>query len=221
MTSKKIKNNATFNYVILGAILVLLAAGLVLLPKYKKHEGINPELLLSISTSKERYISSDELANKIVNQDPSILLVDVRNETDFNTYALPNALNIPLKNLLDENSRPYFSQDKYTIVLISNDNLIADQAWILCSRLGFKNIKVLEGGMNMWHKTIINPQLPTENMPSTAFDLYSFRKGASMYFGVMYPEQVKTETPVMVKKAAPKKVITIEKKKKMPTEGGC
>ena len=47
------------------------------------------------------------------------------------------------------------------------------------------------------------------------------RKAASMFFGVAYPEQFKVDKPVVVKKAAPKKVITIEKKKKAPAEGGC
>jgi len=42
-----------------------------------------------------------------------------------------------------------------------------------------------------------------------------------MFFGVAYPEQFKVDTPVIVKKVAPKKVITVEKKKKKPAEGGC
>ena len=59
-------------------------------------------------------------------------------------------------------------------------------------------------------------------MTALDFELYSTRKAASMFFGVAYPEQFKVDKPVViVKKEAPKKVITVEKKKKAPAEGGC
>ena len=52
--------------------------------------------------------------------------------------------------------------------------------------------------MNKWFTTIINPEKPTEMMPSRAFELYSFRKAASMYFGVAYPQKV-AEKKVVIK----------------------
>jgi rhodanese-related sulfurtransferase len=221
MVNRKVAKVLTFRYTILALILVILAAGLVLLPKYQKHEGINPEELLSKAISPERYISTDILADRLVNQDPSFILIDVRDEAEYTKYSLPNAINIPLKKLLDEDSVPYLNQSQYNVILFSNDNFNADQAWILCNRLNYKNLKVLKGGLNEWFKTIINPVKPTENMTALDFELYSTRKAASMFFGVAYPEQFKVDTPVIVKKVAPKKVITVEKKKKKPAEGGC
>ena len=227
MLNRKLVKFLSFRYIILAAILIVLAGGLVLLPKYEKHEGISPEELLSNAISPERYITTDELADRIINQDPSLLLVDVRNESDYKKYTLPGSINIPLKKVLDEDSEPYLYQDAYDVILFSNDNFHADQAWILCNRLGYQNLRVLKGGINEWYNTIINPKKPTENMDTNAFDLYSFRKAASMYFGVAYPEKV-VKKPVVKKyvpKAspaqAPKKVIPIKKKKKMPVEGGC
>ncbi len=63
-------------------------------------------------------------------------------------------------------------------------------------------------------------------MPKTDFDLYSTRKAASMFFGVVYIDQMKKPEPKKVikkvaKKAPPKKIIPKKKKKKMPVEGGC
>ena len=227
MLNRKLVKFLSFRYVILATILIVLAGGLVLLPKYEKHQGISPEELLSNAISPERYITTDELADRIINQDPTLLLVDVRNESAFKKYSLPGAINIPLNKILDENSKPYLYQDEYDVVLFSNENFHSDQAWMLCNRLGYQNLRVLKGGINEWYNTIINPKKPTENMSSNEFDLYSFRKAASMYFGVAYPEKV-VEKPVVKKyvpKAlpvlAPKKVIPVKKKKKMPVEGGC
>jgi len=221
MVKKKIAKVLAFRYTILAAILILLAGGLVLLPKYQKHEGIKPEELLSNTISPERYMTTDRLAHIIINQDPSFILIDVRDEKSFASYTLPNAINIPLVKLLDEDSKNYLNQNQFDVVLFSNDHFYADQAWILCNRLGYKNMRVLKGGINEWYATIINPLKPADNMPATDFDLYATRKAASMFFGVVYPEQVKVEAPKIVKKVAPKKVITIEKKKKAEAEGGC
>ncbi len=55
-------------------------------------------------------------------------------------------------------------------------------------------------------------------MPKEAFELYSFRKAAGMYFGVGVPEP---ETKKEIVKKPVKKVITIKKKKKRTPEGGC
>jgi rhodanese-related sulfurtransferase len=220
MVKKKIAKVLAFRYTILAIILILLAGGLVLLPKYQKHEGIKPEELLSNTISPERYMTTDRLAHILINQDPSFILIDVRDEKSFESYSLPNAINIPLKNLFNEENIGYLNQNQYDVVLFSNNHFYADQAWILCNRLGYKNMRVLKGGINEWYATIINPLKPADNMPTTDFELYATRKAASMFFGVVYPEQFKVEAPKIVKEA-PKKVITIEKKKKAPAEGGC
>jgi rhodanese-related sulfurtransferase len=220
MVKKKIAKVFAFRYIMLAAILILLAGGLVLLPKYQKHEGIKPQELLSNVISSERYITTDELAQKLIYRDPSFILIDVRDEKSYADYSLPNAINIPLEKLLDEDSRAYLNQIQFDVVLFSDDHFYADQAWILCNRLGFKNIRVLKGGVNNWFKTIINPEKPGPTMPAEAFELYSTRKAESMYFGVVYPEQANiagSDTKI----EAPKRVITVQKRKKKPVEGGC
>ncbi len=219
MVKRKTAKFLAYRYMMLAGILIVLAGGLVLLPKYEKHEGISPEKLLSNVISPERYISTDKLADILINQDPSYLLIDVRDEENYINYTLPNAINIPLAKLLDEDSEMYLNQSQYNVVLFSNNNFLSDQAWILCNRLDYNNLHVLKGGINQWFNTIINPPKPSENMPAIAFELFTFRKAASMYFGVAYPEQF-TE-PKEVKKVIPKKVITVKKKKKAPAEGGC
>lgn len=215
------KISVSKTYIFLTILLIMLAGGLVLLPKYQKHEGIDPELLLSKSISSERYITTDALADMIINQDPSFILIDVRDETAFAKYSIPNAINIPLKELLDEDAITYLNQDQYNVILFSNDHFYADQAWILCNRLNFKNLKVLKGGLNNWFNTIINPPTPTENMTTLDYELYNTRKAASMFFGVVYPGQFQGDNANEINKSAPKKVITIRKKKKNTAEGGC
>jgi len=218
----KLKRLLVRRYQILAAILFILAAGLVLLPKYKKNEGVKPELFVKNAISSERYINTDLLADRLVNQDPSILLIDTRPEKEFNEFALPNAINIPLKNLLDENYIEYIDQDIYDVILYSNDSFYADQAWMIGNRLGYKNLYVLKGGLNEWFNTIISPKYPDETMPKEAFELYSFRKAAGMYFGIgVIDTKANPIEKAVAKKKAPKKVKPKPKKKKRVPEGGC
>ena len=212
--SKKIIVNR--QYQILALILVVLAGGLVLLPKHKRNEGISPQLFVNHAISTERYISTDKLADRIINQDPTLLLVDTRSEGEYDEYTLPNAINIPLNKFFDEELNGFVNQDIYDVILYSNDNFYANEVWMLGNRLGYKNLYVLEGGLNEWFNTIIDPKKPKETDSQKEFELYSFRKAAGMYFGVGVPKtEAKTE------KKPTKKVITVKKKKKRVPEGGC
>lgn len=224
MLNKKLVKFLSFRYVILAFIFIALAGGLILLPKYRSVKGVEPAKLLSDAISPERYISTDELANRIISQDPSLLIIDVRRKVDYDKYALPGAIHIPLESILADDYNGYVDQNEYNVIFYSNDNLLADQAWMLCKRLDYNNIHVLKGGINEWYRTIINPQKPSEILPSSAYDLYAFRKAASMYFGVAYPQKLAQQKSVQPKpKVAtkPKVIKPKKKKKKMPVEGGC
>ncbi len=142
--SYKYKKLLVRRYQILAAILLLLSSGLVLLPKYEKNKGIKPEKFLLNVMSKERYISTDKLANRLINQDPTVLLIDVRPQEEFKAFALPNAVNVPLSDILNPNYEGYLNQEAFDVILYSNDNYHADQAWLICNRLGYKNLYALK-----------------------------------------------------------------------------
>ena len=99
-TTKKLLVKRRYQF--LAFILILLAGGLLVIPKQKKHEGIGPEMFVKNMLSTERYISTDILADRMVNQDPSLLLIDTRTTEEFEKFSLPNAINIPLTQIFDE-----------------------------------------------------------------------------------------------------------------------
>ena len=216
--SKKILVKRT--YQILALIVLILAAGLVLLPKQQKHEGVSPDVFVKNSTSAERYISTDDFANRIINQDPSLLIIDTRNKEAFDNFTLPSAINIPLTEFFNEDLNDYLDQDIYDVVLFSNDNFLANEMWMIGNRIGYKRLYVLKGGLNKWFSTIINPKKPAETMSRKAQELYSFRIAAGKYFGVDN-DTVEIVTTAPVKTPKKKKVITKPKKKKRIPEGGC
>lgn len=216
-TTKKILVKRS--YQILALILIVLALGLLLIPKHQKHEGISPELFAKNILSTERYITSDQLADRMINEDPALLLVDTRESEAYEHFTLPGAINIPLNEIFSDELNPYLDQDVYDIILFSNDNFTAEQAWMLSNRMGYQRLYILDGGLNTWFATIIQPAMPKETMSQEAFELYSFRKAAGKYFGVANDTLEVEVKPI--KRTPTKKVVTKPKKKKRVPEGGC
>ena len=147
-----------------------------------------PEKLLVEAMGSSRYIDLDELAEKIISEEPTYILVDIRDEKQFNSYSLPGAINIPFEKLLDkENDNSEFKSDAYKKILFSNSTLLSDQAWMILRRKGCKNIKILDGGLNKFFTTLMDPPKPSETDPEEEFEKYSFRKAAAVYFGMPNP----------------------------------
>jgi hypothetical protein len=77
--------------------------------------------------------------------------------------------------------------------------------------MGYKNLYIMQGGLNSWIDCIINPQKPSEDNPLTAFEQYEFRKGASIYFTGSQLETSDNKASVKV----------VRRKKATAVAGGC
>lgn len=200
-------------YVFFAALLFILGAGLLFIPEKQNLNETAPEQLLSELFYQTRYISTDEVAERIINEDPSLFLVDVRMADYYFEYSLSGAANIPLEEILYPDWEDYLAQEYVDIVFFSNGDIFAEQAWMLASRMGYENLYIMKGGLNCWFEIIINPVKPEVTASSTEFDLYEFRKGASQYFagGELISSDEVTAEPIVVSR----------KKKNSVVEGGC
>lgn len=170
------------NYIFLTVLMLVLAAGTLFLTMNDEPDQIDPEELLQEIIQPTRYITTDQVAKMIIQGDPSLMLIDVRSEDEYESYTLPGALNIPLDSLLADGNLSYLGIPGTKVVFVSNDDIKADQMWVLTKRLGFNSIYVLKGGLNCWMQTIIDPERPSDDAPYAEFETYTFRKGAQMYF---------------------------------------
>lgn len=201
-------------YILLAVLLIASAFGLTLMPEKIESNQIPAKEFLREIYNPARYLSTHQIAKRLIERDPSIFLVDVRTASEFEEYAIPGAFNIPLENILEEEWVDYLSQDGMDVVLYSNGDIYADQAWTLIAQQGAKNLYIMKGGVNQWFATIIQPVAPPETAPSEAFDLYAFEKAACIYFGGA-STNVESTAPVE------KKTVVVRKKKKKAAEGGC
>ncbi len=213
-------------YYLFGLLALLLGAALIFLPVKDNSKIQSPEFLLLEINDNTRLISTDELAELIINEDPSLLPVDVRSEAEFNKFTIPGAVNIPLEKLLDEENAFFLEMDGMMKVFFSNDDWYANQAWMIAKRQGLKNVYLMKGGLNQWTETILQPKEPPATAPQEAFDLYNLRKATSLYF-IGGSEELKPEeykVAISPKPAAVKKQIKVAPKKKkieVEEEEGC
>jgi rhodanese-related sulfurtransferase len=198
--------------------LLIIPLGLIIAAvpsnKTKPYKLTAQELLDEVNT-RNQYITADGVADMIIKKDPSFRLIDVRSQDEFEKFSLPGALNIPLNDLLSDQYADVLNQDVKMNIFYSNGTLNANEAWLITRQLGYNNNFVLEGGLNYWFDTILNPQKPASTSPDEEFAKYDFRKSAGLALGGESVLASKQETP-----ASAKPVIKAAGKKKKAA-GGC
>jgi rhodanese-related sulfurtransferase len=177
------------------------------------------QLLVEIKNG-QQYINPEEVAEMLIQADPSIQLIDVRTPDDFMIFSLPGAINIPLESILIKENEDLLNQDIKTNVFYSNGTLQANEAWMITRQLGFKNNYVLMGGLNYWIESIANPTKPSASSPNEELARYNFRLAAGRALGANQTEGISTEISKDNKALTPS-IPKIEKKKKKPVAGGC
>ncbi|MFA5815412.1 MAG: rhodanese-like domain-containing protein [Bacteroidales bacterium] len=170
--------------VILSISIVGLGLIIAAVPQNTTHPyKLTADQLLEEVKGRQQFFSPDELADKLINKDPSIQLIDVRDQDEFEKFSLPGAINIPLSDLLNEQYTDVLNQDVKMNILYSNGSIEANEAWMITRQLGYNNLFVLEGGLNYWVETIMNPQKPASTAPNEELARYDFRQAAGSALG--------------------------------------
>jgi rhodanese-related sulfurtransferase len=130
-----------------------------------------------------QFVTTDQIADMLVQKDPSLQLIDVRSSDEFDKFHLPEAINIPLTNLLATEFEEVLNQDVKMNVFYSNGTTQSNEAWMIIRQLGYVNNYVLQGGLNHWAETIMKPEAPAQTSPDDELAKYDFRMGASQALG--------------------------------------
>jgi sulfur-carrier protein adenylyltransferase/sulfurtransferase len=168
----------------LATVLIPLGVLIAAIPANKVVvEKANPAQLLAEVKDASYLLSTDVVADMLVKKDPSLQLIDVRSQAEFDQFHLPGAVNVPLDNILSEENSALFDQDVKMNVLYANGTTAASEAWMLLRQQGYKSLYVMQGGMNYWAETIMNPAQPSASAPDDELAKYDFRKAAGGVLG--------------------------------------
>lgn len=141
------------------------------------------------------------------------VLVDLRNQFDFENGHIDGAVNIFSSQILEKEPLKFFrkiEKEGKTIVLYSQNPLETNSSWYLLYKLGFENIKILNAQVNLLNNKLEIKPISNENL---TVDIASYIKKSN---------EVKVET-VEIKpiKTEVKKVTPVKKVKVEIEEGGC
>ncbi|OFX16625.1 MAG: hypothetical protein A2033_11555 [Bacteroidetes bacterium GWA2_31_9] len=83
-------------------------------------------------------------------------LIDIRSPQQYKNGHLSNAINIPLRKLLNENFKEVFNQDKVVNVLYGNDDSQAFLAGTMINHYNLKNNWIALGGYDYIQNNMLN-----------------------------------------------------------------
>lgn len=193
----------------IAAVLFILAViiGLLAYKRPKYIYAINTKSTLEKLTSENYLVTLNDLNN------PDFVLIDIRNQYEFEKGHLENAINVYAAEILSDESSDLFNKIKKTnktAVLYGNNPQEVNAPFLILYQLGYDNIKLLAIENSYLQNKLLtkNSEIEKSEADVTAF-INESRKNAS----------IKPIAEDIVK--TPKKVITIQKKKKAVAEGGC
>lgn len=203
-------------YLLLAGIAIALGVGILFMPSKDYSKQTQPELLLSAIDDPSRFLTTDDITDRLIKKDPALILIDVRPEIQFKAFSIPGAINIPVDSLLSVSTQELLNQKEKDKVFYSNADVTADQAWIICKRMGMQRIFVMQGGANTWFNTIVKAVKPAETASAKDIELYQFRVAACQYFFGS------SEMGVNKAIATEKKTVKVTKKASgVSSGGGC
>ena len=150
-------------------------------------------------------VTPDELAFGILDRDPRLQLIDVRDAAEFTRMSLPGAANIRLDSMFGKEGRELLGSARTKKVFFANSEAGAVRAAALARLLGFENVAALKGGLDGFKSTILNASAPAREVSAQERDAYQFRLRAAPQIATLIRER-----------SAPKPVKAVKR-----VQGGC
>jgi hypothetical protein len=161
-----------------GVALLSVAVGVSLLPDRKERllgaardEGVR-------RAEAARIVTADELAFRILDEDPRLLVVDVRGPEEFARMSLPGAVNIPVVEMFGKEWRDVLGHPAREKVFIAETGEDALTAATLAGLLRYERVAALEGGLAGFRSGILQAKAPAGRPLESLEDAERFRARA-------------------------------------------
>lgn len=184
----KIREKLTVVLLFFGALLSILP-----LTGNRSFTG-NPDEVLSGLLNEDSYLSADQVARSIVNEDSTIQLIDVREAQAFREETFPGAVNVPYQDFTSGDPDKYLNDKNLKTVFIGNDDYDAALALAFARGLGYNNTYAMKGGLEGWKTTILESKFNGERISARENALFDTRARAARLFTELnaLPDSLKT-----------------------------
>lgn len=204
---KKAPIRFTPYYVGIASIGIIMAVSAFVFPERKAS-------LIQLVENKDYVLSYnletmtlDEFAYRLMDdQDDKFQVIDFRPENEYKKMSLPKSTLFTIDNLFEKEPNKLLTLRHAVNVFIADDELTERKIAIMASELGYKHVKILQGGLNSFMEQILNFK-PVEN-PKTLDEEYTNR----------FRTEAKIKIPILIQNNVPKGPVKKELKRVV---GGC
>ncbi len=184
----------------------------------QRWQAIAPEKELLLE-SRAVQIHPGELLNFLADDTLPVIMLDVRPETDYNLFHIHGARNLKMSELPETAKELLLNPavGQTVVVVMSNDEAAATEAWKIFQGMSVPNVYILEGGINEWisifgaKEESIRPT-PTAQPNDDRLDYtFSAALGDRWEAANPFPHEWKLEYEAKIKL----------QRKKGPSSGGC
>jgi rhodanese-related sulfurtransferase len=159
---------------------------------------VNEKAIALSTVDNSDKISVTELADWIIKDKSDFELVDLRSEEKFNEYSIPNARCIPLPQISSSDLRR-----NQKIILFSDDDVAASQAWFILKSKNYKGVYILDGGLNAWKDKILFPKAPVNASKDELVEFEKMKEVAKFFGGQAQTDSSITEVKQEIKLPTP------------------
>lgn len=122
----------------------------------------------------------DELAYRLMDEhDKQLQILDFRDEKDFKKMNLPKSTLFTIDNLFEKEPSQILNIKHRINLIVADDELTEKKIALKANELGFKRIKILEGGLDSFKQNIIGFQMVDNGNSKLSNDTFKFRQKAS------------------------------------------
>jgi rhodanese-related sulfurtransferase len=194
-----LKTNSTW-LSLLGLAVIIVFLAFIFRPKSPEYQ-ISAVKALKLMNDQSMTVAVKDIAGK--------QLIDIRPINLFEQGHAANAINIPIRMLLDKKSIELFDElleNGKDAIFYGSDELQATAPWLLLQQLGYKNLKLLKGGLDA------NGEFIETALPSTEVSVIDPTAFQAKPQGITTPES-------KVEKKKPETIVPV--KKAVTSGGGC
>jgi len=126
-------------------------------------------------------VGVNDLASWLIEERQDFVLIDVRSSADFEKGAIGEARNIPIAELVSQETLATLPTDRKVVVYSNGSENGAKAATLL--RVAGLDAHVVSGGYNAWHARVLNPDISAEELDGESLQVSEQRAYACYFVG--------------------------------------
>jgi rhodanese-related sulfurtransferase len=166
-----------------AGLLVLGAVGTIVIgqPSIEQRWAMLEDTDGARLANREVQIHPGELLDKEHDDTLNVIMVDVRDEADFNLFHILDARHVPLVGIPSVTAELREQPANTVVVVMSNDEIRATEAWKILRAESVPSVYILEGGINNWLSIFANEEFKdTYRLPSKSDDELAYTFPAAL-----------------------------------------